>query len=131
MDISNLSLSELYELRRQTRARIEELEKEAIAKNIARAWEWVRHMAPGEALWCHATGTFLGGPLQRGDKVTVYAVQPRKKLLWINLKTGRTISFNPWNIHRYNLQLDKPAKPIDPATRKMAHAFGKIVENYL
>ena len=122
------SIEELEALQAQVKAKLKELYQARNEAFWARAWERVRHLSRGEALYCAIGGTMIGGiGLQRGDKVTVYAVQPRKKRLWITLKNGKSFGLSPRMVHHYNLQLDRPPKKKGPQfDRKLAARLGKV-----
>ncbi len=101
-------------------------------KRHAEAWERVRHRDPGDVLYCNMSGTMIGGlGIQRGDRVKIYSIQPRKKLLWITLANKKTYGLRPAMIHKYDLRFTKPEKPISDYDRKMAEGMGKVLANVL
>lgn len=76
------------------------LTKEVALRRATEAWDRVKCHKRGDVLYCCAEGTFIGGPLQRGDKMTVYAVQPRKKILWVTVKGNKySLAFPPGPLH--------------------------------
>ena len=81
----------------------------------------------GAPLFCCNVGTFIGGPLQRGDRVEVYAVQPRKRLLWVRAANGRLLGFRPADIDRYDLQLTPPANPLSATARALSEGVANIL----
>jgi hypothetical protein len=92
------------------------------------AWERVRVLARNATLHVCAGGTFLGGPLQRGDSMTVIGIQPRVKRLWARLQDGTSYWFGPAGVERYDLRLEPPASPIGPNERKLADSLGKALD---
>lgn len=106
------------------------LAKESAEREATAAWSRVKSHKPGDTLYCCASGTFLGGPLQRGDKVTVLAIQPRKKLLWVTVKGKKnSFYFTPRGIARYDLRQFPPEKPITQDERKLADNMGNVLKN--
>lgn len=105
------------------------LTKEVALRRATEAWDRVKCHKRGDVLYCCAEGTFIGGPLQRGDKMTVYAVQPRKKILWVTVKGNKySLAFPPWAIARYNLCQHRPENPVPPQEGNLVEGFGKIME---
>lgn len=122
----------LEAIRRAAKQRQEALLKEAARHRAAQAWDRVKCHKQGDVLYCCADGIFIGGHLQRGDKVKVYAVQPRKKLLWATLKGEKEPRyFTPGMIARYDLRQFPPEKPISLAERKLAEGCGKVMERLI
>ncbi|HLL74793.1 MAG TPA: hypothetical protein VK421_05970 [Pyrinomonadaceae bacterium] len=103
------------------------LAQAAFEAKVAEHWKQTVWLKPGDALYCNATGTFLGGPLQRGDKVTVYAVQPKKRVIW--LKVGKhTFGFSAIEFYRYKLSRQKPESALGKTERAHAEAAGKVFQ---
>lgn len=119
---------ELCRLGAAIRHRIKLLEHRAREARYAAAWERVKNLpACGAPLFCCNVGTFIGGPLQRGDRVEVYAVQPRKRLLWVRAANGRLLGFRPADIDRYDLQLTPPANPLSATARALSEGVANIL----
>lgn len=96
-----------------------ELLRRQMASKEAAAWDRVRNLPEGTTLYCCASGTFMGGPFQRGDSMEFRCVQPRAKRLWVKTADGKSYWFTPASINRYDLQLAPPANPISDDERKV------------
>lgn len=121
---------ELYRLKSVISHRIDVLHKQQSEQARAAAWERLKNQPPGTVLYCCSEGTFMGGPFQRGDKMTVHCIQPRKKVLWVKYGPEGAQKFHgffPLGILRYNLQLTPPANPIRPTERAFATKTGEIL----
>jgi len=94
---------------------------------VGAAWDRVRNLQPGAVLYCCSAGTFLGGPFQRGDQMTVHSLQSRVKRLWVtSKKDAKLYWFGPQGVERYNLQVEPPAQPLSESERKLAEAVSKV-----
>ncbi len=108
------------------RERQELLRDAARKKAVDEAWARAKRWKPGDSVWCNTEGTFIGGPIQRGDKLTVYHVQVRKRILWVSFR-GKRYWFDSSGVHRYNLRTVPPKKPIDAIERKMVERVADVV----
>lgn len=94
-------------VRKAIDARLSKLSEIAWKARRDEAWTRYRRFKPGISVWCCASGTFLGGPLQRGDRVTVEHVQPRARRLWLRIK-GKLWRFGESDATRYELRTVPP-----------------------
>lgn len=112
-------------IRNAAAARAKAIRTAEFKARVAEFWKRTQVWKEGQTLYCGAQGTFIGGPLQRGDKCVVYAIQPRKKLLWVTVGK-RTLGLNDVEVYRYRLQPDPPAKPITESERGMANRLSEV-----
>lgn len=106
----------------------EAIRTEQWKQRVADYWSKAVYFCAGETLYCAAAGTFLGGPMQRGDHGKIYRmdIDGRKKTIW--LKIGkRIIGFSGAEPLRYQLQREKPEKPINESEREMANRLSKVL----
>lgn len=122
---------ELVAIIKSAKERQELLFERLSEKSEAEAWARVKDLQRETTLYCCASGTFLGGPIQRGDSMTVYFIQPRKKIVWVTLKDGSRYWFSPKGINRYNLRTEPPVNPLSELERKFANTTGKIIAESL
>ena len=126
----------LYRIEEEAKRRRNEIQHAEIKAKTELAWNRVKELVRGEVLYVCNQGTFLGGPLQRGDSVMVLTVQKRKRVLWTKLltrgdgrtehKTAESIGFSPMEVFRYDLREEPPDKPISEYERKLAEGlFGR------
>jgi hypothetical protein len=120
-------VKELNSIIAHAKRRADDLYKRAAAQQAAEAWERVKLLTHGTTLYCCASGTFVGGPLQRGDSMTVHCIQPRKKRLWVKLTSGEMYGLGPRFIARYDLRTEPPVAPLPGNERRMAEAVGKVI----
>jgi hypothetical protein len=99
--------------------RQELLGKRLYETSVREAWERVKGLEAPVTLYCCAEGTFVGGDMQRGDSMEFNSIQPRRKLLWVKYKE-KFRWFSAEGVHRYNLRLEPPAKPMSDSEREMA-----------
>ena len=119
----------LREIVKAARGRESTLAQRKYQADCAAAWERVRGLPRGAALYCCAARTFIGGPMQRGDAVTVYAVQPRAKRLWVQMSDGKLVYLTPAGVNRYDLRTEPPASRLPELERKIVEAIaGRIKE---
>jgi hypothetical protein len=119
---------ELCRLKAAITRRIKLLEHRAWEARCQAAWDHVKNIPAGGApLFCCAEGMFFGSWLQRGDRVEVYAVRPRKRLLWVRASNGKLYSFSPANIARYNLRTTPPANPLSATERALSDGVANIL----
>lgn len=104
--------------------RRKEIHTKAYEARVAEFWKRTNVWKVGQTLYCGAAGTFIGGPLQRGDKGTIYAIQPKKKVLWLSIGK-RTIGFNATMLLRYHLQPDPPENPATKIDRAISERLAK------
>lgn len=101
-----------------------------VDKITAEAWTRYRRFKPGITVWCHATGVFMGGPLQRGDTAIVEHVQPRARRLWLKIK-GKRYWFEGHGAARYDLKtvqtrrLEPEAQEHHDTMRQIADRLGE------
>lgn len=112
------STADLNEIATAAKKRLNEIATAAWKARCDETWTRYARFKPGYTVWCCAPGTFLGGPLQRGDRVVIEAVQPRARRLWIKIK-GTTHLFGEGNAVRYEFRTVKPKDPIDPDERRV------------
>ena len=128
--IARLTSEELDSVYRYINKRMTELATRKGRANADEAWKRAKRWRAGQIIYCAASGTFLGGPLQRGDKLIVNQVQPRKKVLWAVVEhNNKVIGFPPIQIHRYNLQSEKPVNEIPLLDRRIADKLGTAIGN--
>ena len=108
---------ELREIEKAARARIRVLTERRYAECCAQAWERIRVLPVGTTLHVCASGTFVGGPFQRGDSFELTHIQPRAKRVWVTFN-GKQYWFEPPGMNRYDLRTEPPATKLDPEARK-------------
>jgi hypothetical protein len=98
-------------------------------RQIKDYWSRAIFYREGQTLFCNTTGTFLGGPMQRGDKCKVLRmdIDQKKPLIWVTVK-GRSYGFPPSEAFRYRLLPTKPEKPISQLDRQMGNMIGEMFD---
>jgi len=130
--LSRMNLEQLRNVQEYIKDRIRKIHAKARQERQEQAWAWAKALKPGDKVWCCAEGMFLGGSIQRGDQLTVYHIQPRKKVLWLKPDpNSRYYAFRIPSIVRYNFKSTPPADPMGPEERRMAKVGGKIVNEVL
>jgi len=105
------SNADCAEIQKAARDRGAAIRNAAYKAQVDEYWKRAIFFREGQTLYCAAEGTFIGGPLQRGDKCTVHEVEAgRRKLLWIKVRK-EIIGLPPNEVHRYRLQTKRPEKP--------------------
>ena len=123
-------VQELRELRKAIVERIDVLERRAYAKRVEERWQLLKDTTIGTTLHVCAKGTFFGGPLQRGDSMTVFAIQPRARRIWVRVLNGTEYCFDAKSAERYDLRTEAPADPMDAAAREQVDRMaGRIAES--
>jgi hypothetical protein len=91
-------------------------------------WKRAIFYRAGQTLYCNAEGTFLGGPMQRGDKCKVQDMDIDRKepRIWIVIRK-RTYGLTPNEAYRYRLLPTQPAQPITKVERELANTVGKLI----
>lgn len=120
--------SDCREIIKAARARQEALATASYKARVVDYWKRAIYFREGQTLYCAAAGTFIGGPMQRGDKGTVYRmdIDGRKKTIWLKLGK-RIIGFRESEALRYNLQPEKPEKSVSPEMRGMAERLAGVL----
>ena len=130
-------VNQVSELERHCKERVKELWKRELDRLETEAWDRVKKLKTGTVLYCCAEGIFIGGDIQRGDKVEVYCIQPRRKRLWVDLfdETGKTkkkyVWLSPSSIHRYNLRVEPPAHGLSKLDRAGLKEVGAILDKVI
>ena len=98
-------------------------------KQINEYWARAIFYREGQTLYCNAQGTFLGGPLQRGDKCRVLRmdIDQRKPMIWVTIKK-KSYGFPRSEAYRYRLLPTKPEKPISDHDRQMGKMIGEMFD---
>lgn len=96
-------------------------------RQVDEYWKRALFYRVGQPLYCNAEGTFIGGPMQRGDKCKVQDMDVDRKdpLIWITIK-GRNYPLTPNDAYRYRLLPTRPDKPISKTDRELAKLVDKI-----
>ena len=130
--LARLSSAELNHLSSYCRQRALVVANKEWDKKAATKWEEVKTWKRGQVVYCCASGTFMGGPMQRGDSAVIWMIQPRKKLLWLTI-SGETFQrlFRPGSVLRYGLSPDPPDDPMSKKDKAAAGVMGKILESAL
>jgi hypothetical protein len=134
--LARCTAAELNEITKYIRKRGKLLGQRASEKRAAEAWErakqwYKRGKVIQEHIWVCMAGTMLGGRFQRGDKLRVLQLQPRKKILWVEFK-GKEYWFAPAAIARYDLRAEPPEEgPLSATERHFATRIGKLMEKHL
>jgi len=115
---------ELRHLAQAVRDRQRAIEKREWSERKDAAWQRLRGAAVGADMWCHATGTFVGGGIQRGDHATIHSVQPRAKRVWLTLDNGKLLGCDLAGLARYDWRPERCDNPLSDAARKDAEAIG-------
>ena len=102
----------LDELKRAASGRLEALWKLRTENAVRETWKRYARFKPGIDVWCCCTGTFLGGPLQRGDRATVRWVRPRARRLALTIR-GQAWTFVGATAHSYNFRTIAPETNVD------------------
>lgn len=91
-------------------------------------WKRALFFRAGQILYCNAEGTFLGGPMQRGDKCKVQDMDIDRKepRIWIVIRK-RSYGLTPNEAYRYRLLPTRPPQPITKAERELADTVGKLI----
>jgi hypothetical protein len=91
-------------------------------------WKRAIFYRAGQTLYCNAPGTFLGGPMQRGDKCKVQDMDIDRKdpLIWIVIGK-RSYGMPPHEAYRYRLLPTRPEQPISKTERELANTVGKLI----
>lgn len=122
-------LTELTELKKAIYERIQVLQQRAHAAKVAAAWERIKDVQIGATLHVCASGTFFGGPFQRGDSMQLTHKQPRAKRIWFTCK-GVRYWMDAGLIERYDLRTEPPAEPMKPEQREQVERIaGRISES--
>lgn len=134
--LAHASPQELGDVIRYCKQRQKVLADRLYAERLADAAERAATWATGpevhvEHVWVHAQGTFVGGPFQRGDKLTVTHYQPRAKRLWVTFR-GTSYWLDAKGINRYDLRAEPmDEKPMDDEHRasldRMAGRLGQAL----
>ncbi len=116
------------EIANAAKARGQALRDAAYKQAIKDYWARAVFFREGQTLYCNAEGTFIGGPLQRGDKCKVYRldIDTPKPLIWISVKK-KIYGFPPHELYRYRLLRTRPEKPIGSLERGMADKLSEIM----
>lgn len=124
-------VQELRELRRAVVERIGVLEKREYQKRVDEAWERIKGIPLGTVLHVCCTGTFFGGPFQRGDSFKVTYIQPKAKRIWIEHQGKVNGLYLPAvQVERYDLRTEPPANPMDSEQRASVERMaGRIAES--
>ena len=123
------SMDELREVKKAVGARQNILIKRARQKKRDEKVEWARTLKVDEFIYCCAEGTFLGGPLQRGDALVVEHWQPRAKRLWVRtINEDRQLWFEAKGMVRYDLRSEKPDNPVSDSERRLANRVSEVAE---
>ena len=121
------SNADCAEIQKAARDRGAAIRSAAYKAQVDEYWKRAIFFREGQTLYCAAEGTFIGGPLQRGDKCTVHEVEAgRRKLLWIKVRK-EIIGLPPNEVYRYRLQTKRPEKSITKLDRQMANTLSKIM----
>ena len=103
---------------------------------VTERWSRLEKCKRDTTLYVTTPGTFLGGPLQRGDSVKVVRVDPQREILYVRLHRVRgkllrgddqQFAFTPRECNRYQLDRDPPGKSMSASERKMADRLGEVV----
>ncbi len=95
------------------------------------AWEISKKWWVGMPIYCAASGTFVGGPIQRGDKLRIIAIQPRARRIWARLDGEKQeFCFEVGDLARYKFQPAPPDDPMDEESREYARETEKIFERF-
>ena len=123
----------LSEWRKQIETRLKLLGERRAAQAADAAWETAKTWQRGQKLYCCSPGTFLGGPIQRGSELTVYALQPRKKIVWFSMDDGKSYCYwmSPSALVRYSLKTSPPENPVSEETKKLAQKMGETINSVL
>jgi hypothetical protein len=99
-------------------------------RQIDEYWSRALFYREGQTLFCNAEGTFIGGPMQRGDKCKVLDMDIDRKnpRIWVMIGK-RSYGFPPHEAYRYRLLPNKPDKPISSLDRTMAQTVAKIMDD--
>ena len=102
-------LKELQRIADGAREQTKCVANEIHARAVKETWKRYARFKPGIEVWCCASGRFIGGPLQRGDKAVVRGVRPRARRLY--LRIGK----QPWVFtgsmaHSYDFRTVPPKK---------------------
>lgn len=125
-------VTELRQLKKAILERIDVLEKRAYAAKVEAAWERVKDLPKGTMLHVCSTGTFFGGPFQRGDSFKITYVQPRARRIWIEHKgVVNGAYFDARNVERYDLRTEPPADPMKPEHRAEVDLMAARVQEAL
>lgn len=131
--IAKCDLKELAQVIRYAKARQEELRKRDYEHRLADAWKRAKAWAKNDEVFVEevfvcSPGTFIGGPFQRGDRLEIFWLQPRKKMLWVvDPRDGQKYAFPPKQILRYDLQVDPPKSALPEHERNFAEATAKVI----
>jgi hypothetical protein len=125
---------QLQELQAYCKERGTLLWKREEARSAAEAWERCKGLPVGTMLYCNASGIFLGGAIQCGTALRVYAPsQPRAKRIWATVvKDGKDEGvywFGPEGIHRYDLRTERPARATSDRLAGLAEEVGKVLND--
>lgn len=130
--LARLDIDALNQIIKYCRDRRNKLSSLAYKQDCAKAWDRAKGWGPRQVIYCASTGVHLGGPLQRGDKLTVHAIQPRKKILWAVVeRSGEMVGFPSTQINRYSLQTEPPPDSALPLDRKFAAKLGRVITTAL
>ncbi len=121
-------VQELRELRKAIVERIDLLEKRAHAKRVDDHWQSLKDVPVGTVLHVCSTGTFFGGPFQRGDSMTVFAVQPRARRVWVRMNDKQYWIEAP-RAEQYLLKTTPPERPMSQEERaRVDRMAGRMAE---
>lgn len=121
-DVAILSELEQHIVMRKVEIRKAEWESKKTA-----FWDGIKKAKPGDTLYVTFDGTFVGGPFQRGDSMTLTYIQPRAKRVLVDAK-GKTYWFDVVGIAKYELRTTPPESPISASERKIADTVGKVFD---
>lgn len=101
-------------------------------QQVKEYWARAIFYREGMTLFCNAAGTFLGGPMQRGDKCKVLSMDDidnkKHPRIWVTIGK-RSYGFPPNEAYRYRLLPTKPKKPLSQLERGLAQTVTKIMDN--
>lgn len=119
----------LRKIRSIANARMHDLAIELWNAKKEQKWLEAKQWKVGQKIYCCASGTFIGGPIQRGDAFVITYIQPCKRVVWCSPEGEKPnkYGFPVSELARYDMQLTPPANSISPLERKIVEKLGGII----
>lgn len=108
----------LNELAKHIRERKDQINRDVYETKKAALWDEIRNAKIGSQIYVCCEGTFLGGPFQRGDSMTITHIQPRAKRIWATAN-GKQYGFDAAGIARYTLRTTPPTLALPRTEREI------------
>lgn len=135
--LAHANETQLAEIIRWAKDRKSHLQREAYAKKQEAKWEEMKGWGHNgdikvQFVWAHTAGLHFGSPIQRGDKLEVVWIQPRKRMLWAKKDgKGKEFGFTVKGAIRYDLRPEPCEDKLSEWERKMSDKMGERLSRAL